>query len=1029
MPLWMITSSVDEQNFYDYMDDEDEPDIPKAGPSVQHPLGEVKIELKKPTKEQLRDRPLGPRNESLKDLRGSQFGGVRKKVKFQKIRHKKKSKKEKSFDKYGLEGDGHSRWEFRGRSRRGRASGRDRRRHHQLHQDRDGKMYENKDNKYEVNEKKHYSGRRGRARFMGHPIDTMHGPAEPILTLVETRPMGPGGSPSDDDGGGEGGDGPAGPPHPPGGLPGGPGGPPGDPPYFGGNLGELPLPHGNEAQMVLFMTYWEKLRTRARSLLYIKDLARFEDHMSVKRAMIMLISQEKMTPVVMYGTVYNIVDYVPQIYEEAFQRTIEDRSEYARRQLGDRIDSPVKGLIAGIFQQPLLYMPRFNQVDSINQRERMVPYGSQNSFWTMVRRPLTMLAYFMGLAISCTAVALVEEGVKHLLGRLDSTCYEYIPLVKYVPDVSYTLLPKQVPMVGPALVALFESGHTNNMKSFSWRFPLHSLFTILGWRGVLLHSFWNMTMVSVGKRDLRMDLRVRIVEDKCLSDCVVKQTKLSTNFKVKYGQFKCRQSFAAYRHFSIAGFEPIIYRQCSCNEKISLEGRVGKWIRAHDHRNDVRQMWVRAGRMYINEICDKIGVIKMPVPFKEWVLNFKPIRRNLLIKVHDEGYFIRDNPQAQAFIKREFSIRRIGDDFYEEKDPRMIQGCPVELSIYCGPWVRKLASRICCKFAPLAYTPSELRRGCQVIYTCGLTGEQIGQAYCDAIALIESQLDDDDRIVIIEDDQSRFDMHLGVGAFSVLNSVYRRVFNRHVANALKRSKNSKGRTALGTKFKVPYTMQSGWPDTSCADTLCNMILKYYIHRYGAYWVSIINGDDSVTVMSEKHFIFLGGVLGLERAYSEFGMDVNILVRYNPLDTEFCSSRFYPVNDTYVLLPKLGRTLAKIGFDKVQRKWKDHIPWVRGIAKTLKCYGVYDPLYKALADSILEVVGDGRILVELNDYKYVVDGSGSQPTNDNVLSYYSRHYLIDLVGVESLKHLFLEYYDGIDYNHCLLEQIVQIDNNL
>jgi hypothetical protein len=271
-----------------------------------------------------------------------------------------------------------------------------------------------------------------------------------------------------------------------------------------------------------------------------------------------------------------------------------------------------------------------------------------------------------------------------------------------------------------------------------------------------------------------------------------------------------------------------------------------------------------------------------------------------------------------------------------------------------------------------------------------MSGEAIGQAYADCLDLITSMCGPGDRVVVLEDDQSRFDLHLTKGPFEFLQQVYRQKLPKHVAEGLRRGK-SRGRSNLGTKYEIPYTMQSGWPDTSVGDTWVNARMKHHIHVTGAPWVSIICGDDSVTVTLQSEIDLLGGVKAITAEYALFGMEVEMVLRTDPLDAEFCSGRFYPVGETYVLMPKTGRALMKMCIDMKQRNHEGQLAWLRGIAITLLHFGKVDPLMAALGRGLQRELGSGKVITErFNPYAKSIAGNTSAPWWDTLV-YYNQHY--------------------------------------
>jgi hypothetical protein len=186
-------------------------------------------------------------------------------------------------------------------------------------------------------------------------------------------------------------------------------------------------------------------------------------------------------------------------------------------------------------------------------------------------------------------------------------------------------------------------------------------------------------------------------------------------------------------------------------------------------------------------------------------------------------------------------------------------------------------------------------------------------------------------------------------------------------------------------------MQSGWPDTSAGDTAGNAAMKLYIHGTGNLWISIINGDDAVTITTRSEIKRLGGVSGIIASYANLGMEVEAVVTSEVLDVEFCSGTFRPCDTGYILYPKIGRLLAKILHDTSNRSPADQDAWIRGIGQCLHTFGRSDPLCDALADRIAEVYGTGRILLTpLNPYKPWPTGSRT-PTEEDISLLYNHRY--------------------------------------
>lgn len=420
-------------------------------------------------------------------------------------------------------------------------------------------------------------------------------------------------------------------------------------------------------------------------------------------------------------------------------------------------------------------------------------------------------------------------------------------------------------------------------------------------------------------------------------------------------------------------------------------GRVGKKLPMHgDSRlmSAVKAAWAATLLAVVPMVTGLVRPVVTPVPVEDWAASFPPKRREDLLRIWKEGIEMPSQIRASSFIKRELTVKDALDLSF--KDPRFIQGCPLEMSVRCGPYLRKLAKHVRKGLRPKAWLPSDIRSGRQYVYTCGMSAQQVGEAFARGISLIGGMCEPGEQVVFVEDDESRFDLHLTEGPFSFLDAVYARLLPRKLGRWLRRGV-SRGRSNLGTRYSIPFTMQSGWPDTSVGDTLVNVALKFAAHGRGGKWLTIICGDDSVTITTDKELASRGGLRGLKAVYEQHGMEVKMELRQNALDVEFCSGRFWPTREGFVLMPKTGKLLAKLGWDQLQRCERDQEAWVRGIAATLASYGALDPILASMSKSVYRWVGrDGNTIIERNEYKHTLRG-GVLADTTCTRDYMAHHY--------------------------------------
>lgn len=493
----------------------------------------------------------------------------------------------------------------------------------------------------------------------------------------------------------------------------------------------------------------------------------------------------------------------------------------------------------------------------------------------------------------------------------------------------------------------------------------------------------------------------KINADICLDEYKVVPAATQPAFRIRYGEASCVEGHGATGSWGVAGFIGTTFRACHHNEKISLCGRVGKLLPAHINQARTQQItgnWRRLTPVIVNLFISlQVPFQYKPMNFEKWCHTFEPMRRDLLLQIARDGV---DMPQlvAKSFIKKEIVIKEEHNPVF--KDPRWIQGCPPELSARVGPYLRKWTHSFRDAIAP-DWTIASMKKGKQVVYTCGMNAIEIGVAFTRAIDLITECLVPGERVVFFEDDESRFDLHLTEGPFVLLDAIYSQFLPRGIARLLRR-RVSKGVSNLGTSYSVPYTMQSGWPDTSIGDTIVNAALKYKIHRVGHNWIAIICGDDSITITTNTEISALGGLDSIVETYEDYGMEIEAALREDPLDVEFCSGRFYPCGKTHVLMPRIGRMLSKICWDDKQRSLVNRMSWLRSIACTMREYGKIDPLLAALGRMLTGATGQGKIISTRDPYKYYVSGElRAIPSEFDVAVYYDHHYGLNSKDVAQL----------------------------
>jgi hypothetical protein len=609
---------------------------------------------------------------------------------------------------------------------------------------------------------------------------------------------------------------------------------------------------------------------------------------------------------------------------------------------------------------------------------------------------------------------------------------------------------------GSFALAMYEARKTSVTSADFWlgtvmRTVAHSILErSFGFVGACFaHTIWNIGVETFGPKLFALrctnswneDLtKVGAMEHAgvCLNDHKLKTHPVCPDFKVKHGRSDCDNKFGTACSFGVKGFTATVYRPCHHNEEISMNGRVGKLIPAQksvDLLGAIRGKWRAVTRELIDHFDLRIKRVLKPIPMNSWLAGFPPSKREMFQGLIDDHAMVPRDPKASSFIKKEIVVK--ADDDLAFKDPRFVQGCPPELSLATGRYLRKFAKHLRDGMRPKRvkgfvgaerrYDPDSVRAGRQIVYTCGLSNQEIGDAYTRALNTLEAMCPHGDQVVILEDDQSRFDLHMGEGAFHFLNQLYCRKMPKHVARLLRRKKVIKGKSHLDTKYSIHAMMQSGWPDTSAGDTAVNAVMKTHIHGVGRPWISIVCGDDSVTVTLRSEIERLGGAEGIVKAYETFGMEVEAKVSDDPLMPEFCSSRFFWHGDGYYLIPKVGKMLSKLCWDMVDRGPKQRAAWMRSIVATMDMFGQVDPLLCALGNNFRQQLGEGPVVAEkFNEFKQVFRGEVAKPPELSVAVYYDAHYGFSYGNlVECVSHL-SEVKLGTLSDHPLVKWLAWVD---
>jgi len=228
-------------------------------------------------------------------------------------------------------------------------------------------------------------------------------------------------------------------------------------------------------------------------------------------------------------------------------------------------------------------------------------------------------------------------------------------------------------------------------------------------------------------------------------------------------------------------------------------------------------------------------------------------------------------------------------------------------------------------------------------------------------------------VTILELDQSRYDAHRGKCSHK-LEQVFYEEFGMddwpYAKKIFTGQFKTRGYSSKGISYRVPYTMKSGVPYTSCGNSLGNgMCNGAILESFGIKdYKMVILGDDSLIVIPG---IMAGRRLQRLQRYmlaehTLLGFDVKIKTHHTWARAEFCSSVFWPVKDGYILGPKIGRQLVKIGFSLRKLNASE----VKGMMLGNKLQMQHVPVLRLYVNHMLNLLNDVKAVEYFNpDDKY------------------------------------------------------------
>jgi hypothetical protein len=198
-----------------------------------------------------------------------------------------------------------------------------------------------------------------------------------------------------------------------------------------------------------------------------------------------------------------------------------------------------------------------------------------------------------------------------------------------------------------------------------------------------------------------------------------------------------------------------------------------------------------------------------------------------------------------------------------------------------------------------------------------------------------------------------------------------------------------------------------------------LVLVAALRRLGIFdFRLIVLGDDSVIALKVQ--VQVGPFV---KILAKFGLVAVTVLHPDPDLVTFCSGRFWRTTVGRVWGPKIGRTLAKIGYS-VQQQHKPEA-WLKGVLLGIKQDTAHVPLLSEYVNHCLKLLDKVRAKTEIDEYKFHVSTA-----HKSVAATYEQFYKAyglqpfqydsmkaDILAIKKLPHLL---------DNPLFEELAEVD---
>jgi len=457
---------------------------------------------------------------------------------------------------------------------------------------------------------------------------------------------------------------------------------------------------------------------------------------------------------------------------------------------------------------------------------------------------------------------------------------------------------------------------------------------------------------------------------------------------------------------TFSNYIPLVPYASVNNETVSLVNRALMVVPKPEP-----QAWVDV-HTYAQRYVGRFKKVDLTDPdrnFLEWNSRFPKARalaqrlayETLATEPLENADFIR-----KAFCKRELTMK--GGAEPSDFDPRAIQGNTHRLNAAYGPFTHMVSAQL--------KTMWHINH--EITYTGGLTAEEIGQW--------RAGFEGD--VTIVECDEERYDCHQGEDEHRLYCKVESKCGAARYPNVPKAQDSMlkiSGWSSHGVKYSVDYTMTSGAPSTSTRNSFVNGVKTACIlKKLGYKFRMLVHGDDSLIVIrfvltdSQKE-VLMKELKGFNK---RLGFSTKVKISHSWHEVEYCSSLFWPVQGGYVLGPKIGKRLPKIGFSLRKLKVEE----VKGMLIGLQLECGYVPVLRKYATHSLGLVGNIQAKEFHDDRRYKSLPVSQHAVGDNTKMFFYERYGVDVDTAERLleEALTENLTDCVRYD--LLDEFVKVD---